>query len=138
MEDIREILGLPPDTPLDELKKQLKTLKAEHEELLGLKGQWEAREKAELEVTQWQALYKSEDWLGCWIGLSIIAAAIFLFSFTGLTYKAPSFRWTTDREFQSHTMTMAPVVDQIIQQASAKGEAALQEQARPPRGMNAC
>ncbi|MFH1596928.1 MAG: hypothetical protein ABIG94_11295 [Pseudomonadota bacterium] len=70
MKEIRETLGLPPDTPVAEIKERLKTLKTEHEELLGLKGQWEAREKKELGgYTQWQAFYKSEDWLGVWIGL---------------------------------------------------------------------
>jgi uncharacterized integral membrane protein (TIGR00698 family) len=130
LKEIRETLGLPPDTSAAQVKEYLKTLKAEHTELLGLKGQWEAREKEELEMTQWQALYKSEDWLGCWIGLGIIAVAILYFSLTGLTYKAPSFRWTTDAEFQSHAASMAPVVDQIVKQAEAKGETALQEQAQ--------
>jgi uncharacterized membrane protein YadS len=130
LKEIREALGLPPDTPAAEIKDRLQNLKAEHAELLGLKGQWESREKEELQVSQWQALYKSEDWLGCWIGLSIIAMATFLFSFTGLTYKAPSFRWTTAAEFQSHTAAMAPVVEQIITQAGNKGETALQEQAQ--------
>jgi uncharacterized integral membrane protein (TIGR00698 family) len=87
-------------------------------------------EKKEVEISQWQALYKSEDWLGCWIGLSIIAVAILYFSLTGLSFKAPSFRWTTAGEFQSHVMATAPVVDQIIKQAEAKGETALQEQAQ--------
>ncbi|MHB8067802.1 MAG: YeiH family protein [Desulfobaccales bacterium] len=130
LKEIREALGLPPDTPAAEVKARLKTLKAEHEELMGLKGKWEAREKEELEITQWQALYKSEDWLGCWIGLGIIAVAILYFSLTGLSYKAPSFRWTTDGEFQSHITAMAPVIDQVVKQAGAKGEAALQEQAQ--------
>ncbi len=130
LKEIREALGLPPDTPAAEVKERLKTLKAEHEELMGLKGKWEAREKEELEITQWQALYRSEDWLGCWIGLGIIAVAILYFSLTGLSYKAPTFRWTTTGEFQSHTTAMAPVVDQIIKQAGNKGETALQEQAQ--------
>jgi len=130
LKEIREALGLPPDTPAAEIKERLKNLKAEHAELLGLKGQWESREKEELQVSQWQALYRSEDWLGCWIGLGIIGAAILLFSLAGLTYKAPSFRWTTAGELQSHITFMAPVVDQIVKQAGDKGEAALQEQAQ--------
>jgi len=130
LKEIREALGLPPDTPAAEVKERLKTLKAEHEELMGLKGKWEAREKEELEITQWQALYRSEDWLGCWIGLGIIAVAILYFSLTGLSYKAPAFRWTTTGEFQAHTTAMTPVVDQIIKQAGNKGETALQEQAQ--------
>jgi len=130
LKEIREALGLPPDTPAAEVKERLKNLKAEHEELMGLKGQWEAREKAELEVSQWQALYKSEDWLGCWIGLGIIAVAILYFSLTGLGYKAPTFRWTTAGEFQGHITMMAPVVDQLVKQAGDKGETALQEQAQ--------
>jgi uncharacterized integral membrane protein (TIGR00698 family) len=130
LKEIREALGLPADTPAAQVKEYLKTLKAEHAELMGLKGQWEAREKEELEMTQWQALYKSEDWLGCWIGLGIIAVAILIFNFAGLTYKAPSFRWTTDAEFLAHAADMAPVIDQIIKQAEAKGETALQESAQ--------
>jgi uncharacterized integral membrane protein (TIGR00698 family) len=131
VEQIRQTLGLPPGAPLAEIRERLKTLKAEHEELLGLKGQWEEREKKELGgYTQWQALYKSEDWLGVWIGLGIIGIAILYFSLTGLGYKAPSFRWTTTGEFQSHITAMAPVVDQVVKQAGDKGEAALQEQAQ--------
>lgn len=131
VEEIRQTLGLPPDAPLAEIRERLKTLKAEHEELLGLKGQWEEREKKELGgYTQWQALYKSEDWLGVWIGLGIIGIAVLYFSLTGLGYKAPSFRWTTTGEFQSHITAMAPVVDQLVKQAGDKGEAALQEQAQ--------
>jgi len=130
LKEIREALGLPADTSVAEVKERLKTLKAEHAELMGLKGQWEAREKEELEISQWQALYRSEDWLGCWIGLGIIGLAIFLFSFAGMTYKAPAFRWTTAVEFQSHTTAMAPVADQLVTQAGAKGETALQEQAQ--------
>ena len=81
VEEIRQTLGLPPDAPLAEIRERLKTLKAEHEELLGLKGQWEEREKKELGgYTQWQALYRSEDWLGVWIGLGIIGIAILYFS----------------------------------------------------------
>lgn len=130
MKEIREALGLPPDAPAAEVKERLKTLKAEHQELMGLKGQWEARESAELEVSQWQALYKSEDWLGCWIGLGIIGIAILYFSLTGLSFKAPSFRWTPAGEFQSHIALMAPAVDQLARQAGDKGETAVQEQAQ--------
>lgn len=130
MKEIREALGLPPDTPVAEIKERLKTLKTEHEELMGLKGQWEAREEKELAVSQWQALYKSEDWLGVWIGLGIIGIAILYFSLTGLGFKAPSFRWTTAGEFQAHIAVMAPAVDQLVKQAGDKGEAALQEQAQ--------
>src|SRR4030042_6599119 len=90
----------------------------------------EIDEKTEPKVSQWQALYPSEDWLGCWIGLGIIAVAILYFSLTGLSYKAPSFRWTTTGEFQSHVTAMAPVVDQIVTQAGSKGETALLEQAQ--------
>ena len=84
----------------------------------------EIDEKAEPKVSQWQALYKSEDWLGCWIGLGIIGVAILYFSLTGLSYKAPSFRWTTAGEFQYHIAAMAPVVDQLVKQAGDKGETA--------------
>lgn len=131
LKEIREALGLPPNASVSEVKERLKTLKAEHEELMGLKGQWEEREKKELGgYTQWQALYKSEDWLGVWIGLGIIGIAILYFSLTGLSFKAPSFRWTTAGEFQSHIAAMALAVDQLVKQAGDKGEAALQEQAQ--------
>jgi hypothetical protein len=48
LKEIREALGLPPDAPLAAIRQRLKALKAEHEELMGLKGQWEEREKKEL------------------------------------------------------------------------------------------
>jgi uncharacterized integral membrane protein (TIGR00698 family) len=131
VEDIRQTLGLPPEAPLAEIQERLKTLKREHEELMGLKGQWEEREKQEIGgYTQWQALYRSEDWLGVWIGLGIIGIAILYFSLTGLSFKAPTFRWTTAGEFQAHVTSMAPVLDQVVKQAGDKGEAALQEQAQ--------
>jgi uncharacterized integral membrane protein (TIGR00698 family) len=91
----------------------------------------EEKEKKEVGgYTQWQALYRSEDWLGVWIGLGIIGIAILYFSLTGLSFKAPAFRWTTAGEFQTHITVMAPAVDQLVKQAGDKGEAALQEQAQ--------
>jgi uncharacterized integral membrane protein (TIGR00698 family) len=130
LEELKRELGLPKDATTEQVRERLKKLKAEHEELLGLKGEWEAREKAELEMTQWQALYKSEDWLGCWIGLGIIAVVFFLYSATGTTIKAPSFRWATDGEFQSQVATLAPAIDRLAKQAGDKGEPALAEQAQ--------
>uniref|UniRef100_A0A7V4G6Z0 Putative sulfate exporter family transporter n=1 Tax=Desulfobacca acetoxidans TaxID=60893 RepID=A0A7V4G6Z0_9BACT len=81
-------------------------------------------------MSQWKALYKSEDWLGCWIGLGIIAAAIIYFSLTGLSFKAPGFRWTSDGEFQGLVASMTPVVEQVVKQAAAKGETAVEEAAQ--------
>ena len=47
-----------------------------------------------------------------------------------MSFKAPSFRWTTDAEFQGLVASMAPVVDQVVTQAGAKGETALEESAQ--------
>jgi len=131
LKEMKASIGLPPDATLEQVKQRIQTLQAEHEELMGLKGEWEAREEKELAApTQWQALYRSEDWLGVWIGLGIIGIAILYFTLTGLSYKAPTFRWTTDGEFQNHIAVMMPAVDQLVKQAGDKGEAALQEQAQ--------
>lgn len=128
--ELKAELGLPPDAPLSQVKEELRRLKAEHEELMGLKGEWEAREKAELEMTQWQALYKSEDWLGVWIGLGIIAVFLILYSAFGTVPKAPTFRWTTDGEFQAAVATLAPAIDRLAREAADKGEPGLAEQAQ--------
>jgi uncharacterized integral membrane protein (TIGR00698 family) len=127
IERIKKILGLPASASSSQIEARIAELKGKEEELEALRGEWEAREKAELKLSQWKALYRSEDWLGCWIGLGIIAAAIIYFSLTGLSFKAPSFRWTTDAEFHGHVAVMAPVVDNLVRQASDKGEVALQE-----------
>jgi uncharacterized integral membrane protein (TIGR00698 family) len=129
MQRIKKILGLPDAASSSQIEGRIAELMGKEEELEELKGKWQAREDEELKVSQWQALYKSEDWLGCWIGLGIIAVAIFMFNLAGVTFKAPTFRWTTDGEFQSHVASMAPVVDQVVKQAEAKGETAVQEQA---------
>lgn len=126
----RKSWELPASAGSAEIEARITELRDKEEELEALRGQWEAREKAELKMSQWQALYKSEDWLGCWIGLGIIAAATLYFAFTGLSFKAPAFRWTTDGEFQGHIAVMAPVVERLAQQAGDKGEAALQEAAQ--------
>ncbi|MDI6855034.1 MAG: putative sulfate exporter family transporter [Deltaproteobacteria bacterium] len=127
IERIKRILGLPQSAGSAEIEARIAELRDKEQELEALKGEWRAREEAELKMSPWQALYKSEDWLGCWIGLGIIAAAILYFALTGMSFKAPAFRWTTDAEFQGHIAVMAPVVDRLVQQAGDKGEAAVQE-----------
>ncbi len=129
IERIKRLLGLPAGAGNREIEARLAELMEKEEELEAIKGGTAARVKEELEMSQWQALYKTEDWLGCWIGLGIIAAAIWYFSMTGFSFKAPAFKWTTAGEFQSHIAAMSPVVDQLVKQAEAKGETALQEQA---------
>jgi len=122
--EIKASLGLPPDATPEQVKERLQALKAEHEELMGLKGTWEAREEEELAgPTQWQALYKTEDWLAVWIGFLIIG--IFLMGFTLAT---PKFKWTLGSEFQGMVVENAPVVDKLVQQAAQKDEIALAEQ----------
>jgi uncharacterized integral membrane protein (TIGR00698 family) len=116
LDDIRASLGLPADAGLEQIAQAVKALKGEP-----------APEEVR-PVTQWEALYRSEDWLGVWIGLGIIFVAIFYFNITGQSFKAPKFRWTTDAEFQGQVTAMAPVVESMIKQAEAKGETALQEQ----------
>jgi uncharacterized integral membrane protein (TIGR00698 family) len=126
IERIKKLLGLPDRAGNREIEARLAELMDREEELEALlKG----TTVAEGEMTQWQALYKAEDWLGCWIGLGIIAAAIIYFTLTGLSFKAPAFRWTTGGEFQSHIAVMAPAVTQLVKQAGEKGETALEEQA---------
>jgi hypothetical protein len=48
---------------------------------------------------------------------------------TGLSIKAPKFRWTTATEFQTHATSIVPLVNRVIQQAEAKGETAILESA---------
>ncbi len=129
MESIKKILGLPSRAGTGQIEARISELLAKEEELEALRGKWEEREKKELTTSQWQALYKSEDWLGVWFGLGIIALAIIYFSMTGLSFKAPKFRWTTGAEFQSHASGLIPLVDRVIQQSEAKGEAAVLESA---------
>ena len=129
MESIKKILGLPSRAGTGQIEARISELLAKEEELEALRGKWEEREKKELTTSQWQALYKSEDWLGVWFGLGIIALAIIYFSMTGLSFKAPKFRWTTGAEFQSHASGLVPLVDRVIQQSEAKGEAAVLESA---------
>jgi uncharacterized integral membrane protein (TIGR00698 family) len=129
MESIKKILGLPSNAGAGQIEARISELLAKEEELEALKSNWEEREKRELTTSQWQALYKSEDWLGVWIGLGMIALAIFYFSLTGQSFKAPKFKWTSVAEFQSHATSIVPLVNQVIQQAEAKGETPIQEQA---------
>ena len=81
MESIKKILGLPSKAGAGQIETRISELLAKEEELEALKSNWEEREKRELTTSQWQALYKSEDWLGVWIGLGIIAIAIIVFFF---------------------------------------------------------
>jgi hypothetical protein len=42
IEDLKEALGLPPDTSLAELQEKVSVIKAEHEEFMQKKAEWEA------------------------------------------------------------------------------------------------
>jgi uncharacterized integral membrane protein (TIGR00698 family) len=130
LESMKKLLGLPANASASQIEARLAELLEKEQELEALRGEWEAREKKELATSQWQALYKSEDWLGVWFGLGIIFIAILYLSLTGLSFKTPTFRWTTDAEFHAHASNILPLVNRVIQQAEAKGEAALQEQAQ--------
>ena len=134
MESIKKILGLPSRAGAGQIEARISELLAKEEELEALKGKWEEREKKELTTSQWRALYKSEDWLGVWFGLGIIALAIIYFSLTSLSFKAPKFKWTTGGEFQSHAASIVPLVNRVIQQSEAKGEAAVLDSATGPEG----
>ena len=92
LESMKKLLGLPSQASASQIEARLAELLAKEQELEALRGEWEAREKKELGMSQWQALYRSEDWLGVWIGLGIIFIAILYFSLTGLSFKAPTFR----------------------------------------------
>ena len=130
IESMKKLLGLPANASSAQIEARLAELLAKEQELEALRGEWEAREKKELGMSQWQALYRSEDWLGVWIGLGIIFIAILYYSLTGLSFKAPAFRWTTNAEFQAHATSILPLVQRVVQQAEAKGEAGLLEQAQ--------
>lgn len=66
-------------------------------------------------------LWKTEDWLAVWLGFIIIAIIL-----AGLSVKLPGFKWTTEGEFSSIVQESEPVVDKLLADAEAKGEAALQ------------
>ena len=129
MQSIKKILGLPSGAGTGQIEARISELLAKEEELEALKGRWEEREKKELTTSQWQALYKSEDWLGVWFGLGIIALAIIYFSMTSLSFKAPKFKWTSATEFQSHAASIMPLLDRVVKQASATGDTAALESA---------
>jgi uncharacterized integral membrane protein (TIGR00698 family) len=69
-------------------------------------------------------LWKTEDWLACWIGFLII-----LVTLAGLKVVVPKFKWTTDKEFTSFAAMAAPQMERLSKQAGAKGEKGIETQA---------
>lgn len=45
LKEIKASLGLPLEATPKQVKQRIKVLKAEHEELISLKGEWESRKK---------------------------------------------------------------------------------------------
>lgn len=43
IDDLKNALGLPPDASLEELQEKIAVIKAEHEEFLQKKAEWESR-----------------------------------------------------------------------------------------------
>ncbi len=75
-------------------------------------------------LSEWQKLYKTEDWLAVWIGFLILI--IFM---AGLTIKLPKFKWMTDGEFNAKIPGFTTKVESLAKEAEAKGEEALQKAA---------
>lgn len=69
----------------------------------------------------WESLYKSEDWLGVWVGFFVIALVL-----AGVTITTPKLRWVTDGEFASYIAGEKTQVEKLAKQAGEKGEADLQ------------
>jgi len=69
-------------------------------------------------------LWKTEDWLACWIGFLIIILVL-----AGLKVVVPKFKWTTDGEFASFAAMAAPQMAKLSKDAGAKGEKEIETQA---------
>lgn len=68
----------------------------------------------------WSSLWKKDEWLAVWIGFLIIIIML-----AGLKIKTPSFRWTTDGEFNSFISENLPAMDKMMKAAKDKGEGAV-------------
>src|SRR5512143_1973684 len=75
---------------------------------------------AEQKPIDWSSLWKKDEWLAVWIGFLTII--LFL---GGLTIKIPSFRWTTDGEFNGLVAGNAATIQALLKGAGEKGEADL-------------
>ncbi len=70
------------------------------------------------------SLYKSEDWLGVWVGFFVIALVL-----AGVTITTPKFSWITDGEFASYIAGEKSQVEKFGKQAAEKGDSDLQNAA---------
>lgn len=66
-------------------------------------------------------LWKTEDWLACWLGFLIIILVL-----AGVTFAQPKFKWTTDGEFQSFTTSATAALDKLAATAAEKNDTAMQ------------
>jgi uncharacterized integral membrane protein (TIGR00698 family) len=78
---------------------------------------------AERQPIDWSSLWKKDEWLAVWIGFLIII--LFL---GGLTIKTPSFRWTTDGEFDGLVSENLATLQTLAKGAADKGETELAAQ----------
>lgn len=85
---------------------------------------------AQKQGIDWSSLWKKDEWLAVWLGFLIIVLVL-----AGLPVKTPSFKWTTDGEFQGHVKTMTPVVEKLAKDAEQKGEKGIQEKAQALLGV---
>ena len=65
-------------------------------------------------------LLKSEDWMAVWLGFIVIVAVL-----VGVRPPLPKYSWATDGEFAATVVENKPIVEKLIQEAEAKGEANL-------------
>jgi len=70
--------------------------------------------------SRWMDLLKNEDWMSVWLGFLIIILIL-----AGITIRVPTFRWTTDGQFQGIVGQMTPAVDSLVNSADEKKEADL-------------
>ena len=72
---------------------------------------------AEKQGIDWSSIWKKDEWLAVWIGFLIIILLL-----AGVKVKSPSFRWTTDGEFNSLVADNTPSLDALAKGAGEKGD----------------
>lgn len=80
---------------------------------------------AQKQGIDWSSLWKKDEWMAVWWGFLIIILVL-----AGVPVKTPSFKWTTDGEFQGLVKTATPMVEKLAKDAGEKGEKAVEEKAK--------